>query len=75
MRAGAAAAADFITLHDALDDLARLSPQKARTIELRFFGGLSLEEAAEVLGVSKSTAHREQRLAQAWLTGQLTSRA
>lgn len=75
MDAVAEAAADFITLHDALDDLARLSPQKARIIELRFFGGLSLEETAEVLGVSKSTAHREQRLAQAWLTGQLSNRA
>jgi RNA polymerase sigma-70 factor, ECF subfamily len=66
------AAADFITLHDALDDLARLSARKARIIELRFFGGLSLDETAQMLGISKTTAHREQRLAQAWLTEQLS---
>jgi RNA polymerase sigma-70 factor (ECF subfamily) len=69
---GTDAAADFITLHDALDDLSRLSARKARLIELRFFGGLSLDEAAQVLGISKTTAHREQRLAQAWLTEQLS---
>jgi RNA polymerase sigma-70 factor (ECF subfamily) len=66
------AAGDFITLHDALDDLSRLSARKARIIELRFFGGLSLDETAQVLGISKTTAHREQRLAQAWLTEQLS---
>jgi RNA polymerase sigma-70 factor, ECF subfamily len=69
---GVDAATDFITLHDALDDLARLSARKARIIELRFFGGLSLEETADVLGISKTTAHREQRLAQTWLTRQLS---
>ena len=69
----ASAAADFLALHDAIDDLARLSARKARIIELRFFGGLSLEETADVLGISKSTAQREQRLAEAWLSEQLSS--
>ena len=73
LHSGADAAADFITLHDALDDLARLSARKARIIELRYFGGLSLDETAQVLGISKTTAHREQRLAQAWLTEQLSN--
>jgi RNA polymerase sigma factor (TIGR02999 family) len=69
---GIAAAAGFLALHDALDDLARLSADKARLIELRFFGGLTLEESAAVLGISTSKAHRDQRMAQAWLAGQLS---
>ncbi|MEZ5291104.1 MAG: sigma-70 family RNA polymerase sigma factor [Vicinamibacterales bacterium] len=57
----------FLDLHDAIDRLAALDARKARVIELRYFGGLTLEETAEVLGVAVVTAHRDQRFAEAWL--------
>lgn len=63
---------EFLVLHDALDRLAGFDARKARIIELRYFGGLTLEEVAGVLDVSITTAHREQRLAQAWLSAALT---
>jgi len=63
----------FLVLHDALDRLASVDARKAQVIELRYFGGLSLEETGAVLGISTSTAQREQRLAEAWLTGALTT--
>lgn len=63
----------FLVLHDALDRLAALNPRKAQVIELRYFGGLSLEETADVLGISTATAHREQRLAEAWLNEALSA--
>jgi RNA polymerase sigma-70 factor, ECF subfamily len=56
-----------IALDDALISLARVDARKVRIIELRFFGGLSLDETAKALGVSVGTIGREQRLAQAWL--------
>jgi RNA polymerase sigma factor (TIGR02999 family) len=59
--------ADLVALDDALTTLAALDERKCRVIELRFFGGLSVEETAEVLGISVATVGREQRLAQAWL--------
>ncbi len=65
------AADEFLVLHDALDRLAAVDPRKGRIIELRYFGGLTLEEAAELVGVSTSTAQREQRLAEAWLSDAL----
>lgn len=75
-RRGLAAAAppdlDLVALEDALVELAALSPQKARLVELRFFGGLSLEETADVMGVSPSTTSREWRLARAWLFRRVT---
>jgi RNA polymerase sigma factor (TIGR02999 family) len=58
---------DVVALEEALDALAALDPEKARMVELRFFGGLSLEETAEVLGVSESTVTREWRVARAFL--------
>lgn len=61
------AADEFLVLHDALDRLAKFDARKAKVIELRYFGGLTLEETAEVVGVSTATAQREQRLAEAWL--------
>ncbi len=64
---------EFLVLHDALDRLAAVDARKARVVELRYFGGLTLEETAELVGVSVATAHREQRLAQAWLTAALTT--
>jgi RNA polymerase sigma factor (TIGR02999 family) len=58
---------DVILLDQALAELAQLDAEKARVVELRFFGGLKLEETAETLGVSASTVTREWRMARAWL--------
>jgi RNA polymerase sigma factor (TIGR02999 family) len=56
-----------IALDEALDRLAEIDPRKARVIELRFFGGLSVEETAKVLSVSPDTVTRDWRLARSWL--------
>lgn len=64
---------DLVKLDDALIALEKLDSRQARTVELRFFGGLSLEEAAEVLRVSVSTVRRDWRMAQAWLHQQLSA--
>ena len=64
---------DILRLDEALKDLAKLDPQKARLVELRYFGGLTFEEAAEVLGVSVITAKRHWRVARAMLYGQLSN--
>ena len=66
--------ADFIALDDALRGLAVIDPRKCQVVELRFFGGLSVEEAAEVLKVSPRTVMREWSLAQAWLHRELSKR-
>ena len=63
---------DLVALDDALTTLEKLDPRQARVVELRFFGGLSLEEAAEVTRVSVSTVRRDWRMAQAWLYQQLS---
>lgn len=60
-------ASDLVALDDALTALAAFDARKSRMVELRFFGGLSLEETADVLGVSIPTVSREMRLAQAWM--------
>jgi RNA polymerase sigma factor (TIGR02999 family) len=60
-------AAEMIALDDALTDLAKLDPRKSRVVELRYFGGLSVEETAEVLGVSSPTVMRDWNTARAWL--------
>jgi RNA polymerase sigma factor (TIGR02999 family) len=62
---------DLILLDGALTRLAELDPAQARIVELRFFAGLTVEEVAEVLGVSDSEVKREWRSARAWLTTQL----
>jgi len=62
---------ELIALDGALDQLRQVDPRKARMVELRFFGGLSVEEAAEVLGVSVDTVGRDWRLARAWLLSEL----
>ena len=64
-------AADFVALDDALKSLAAFDERKSRIIELRFFGGLSIEETAEVLKISPTTVKREWSLAQAWLYREL----
>ena len=63
---------DFVALDDALNGLAERAPRKARVVELRFFGGLSVEETAEVLDVSSITVLREWKSAKAWLYRELT---
>lgn len=63
--------ADILALNDALDRLEQLDPRKSRIVEMRFFGGLSLEEAAEEVGVSVATVRRDWALARAWLSSEL----
>jgi len=58
-------------LDDALNTLAQLDPRQGRIVELRFFGGLTVDETAEVLGISAPTVEREWRMARAWLHSQL----
>lgn len=58
---------DLIALDDALNELARLDPQQSRIVELRFFGGLSIEETSQVLGISPTTVKRYWTTARAWL--------
>jgi RNA polymerase sigma factor (TIGR02999 family) len=60
-------AAELVMLDEALAELAKLDPRKSRVVELRYFGGLSLEETAEVLEVSPMTVRRDWRAAKAWL--------
>ena len=62
---------DLVDLDEALDEFARLDPQKARIVELRYFGGLSLEETAVVLGVSDRTVKRGWTMAREWLRERL----
>lgn len=62
-------------LDEALDSLARTDPRKARVVELRFFGGLSVEETAEVLEVSEETVTRDWKMAKTWLFREITRRA
>jgi RNA polymerase sigma factor (TIGR02999 family) len=63
---------DMIALDDALKRLAEIDPRKARTIELRFFGGLTVGETAAVLKVSEETVMRDWRLGRAWLLAELS---
>ncbi len=62
---------DVLALDDALRDLAKLDERKSHIIELRFFGGLSMDEIAEVTGLSVATLRRDLRMAEAWLGKQL----
>jgi RNA polymerase sigma factor (TIGR02999 family) len=66
-------ASDVIALDDALNRLAEFDPQQARLVEMRFFGGLSIEEAAGVMGVSRATVKRHWNLSKAWLARELSS--
>jgi RNA polymerase sigma-70 factor, ECF subfamily len=62
---------NFVALDDALEALAKFDERKSRVVELRFFGGLSVEETASVLNVSTDTVMRDWRLAKAWLQGEM----
>ena len=63
---------DLVAIHDALDALAAIDARKGQVVELRFFGGLTVEESAEVLNVSPDTLMRDWKFAQAWLLRELT---
>jgi RNA polymerase sigma factor (TIGR02999 family) len=63
---------DIVALDDALRDLAEIDARKSQVVEMRFFGGLTVEETAEVLKVSTETVQRDWRLAKAWLLRQLS---
>jgi RNA polymerase sigma factor (TIGR02999 family) len=66
-------AADLLALDDALERLTALAPRKARVVELRYFGGLTVEETAAALDVSGETVMRDWRMAKLWLQRELTS--
>ena len=63
---------DLLALHEALNELAELDPQQSRIVELKFFGGLSIEETAEVLGIGHATVERDWKMARAWLRSKLS---
>jgi RNA polymerase sigma factor (TIGR02999 family) len=65
---------ELIELDDALKSLERIDPQQARVVELRFFVGLTVEETAEVLGISPRTVKRDWAVARAWLHGEISGR-
>jgi RNA polymerase sigma factor (TIGR02999 family) len=65
---------DVVALDSALQSLAKIDGRKSRVVELRYFGGLSLEETAEVVGVSTETAKRDWKMARAWLYTHLTGK-
>ena len=66
---------DLVRLDDALRSLAALSERQSRVVELRFFGGLSIEETARVLNISRATAERDWTVARAWLHREITGSA
>lgn len=71
LEAAADRPAEVIRVHEALEILAATDPRQARVVELRFFGGLSIEETAGVLGISTATAKRDWAMARAWLHNEL----
>ena len=73
--AGAASEVDILALNEVLDQLAQLDPRQAQVVELRFFGGLTVEEVTAVLGIGKTTVEDEWRMARAWLSKKLGASA
>ena len=63
---------DLIALDETLDRLSKIDPQQARLVELRYFSGLSLDETADTLRISRATAARDWNVAKAWLKRELT---
>ncbi len=72
---GATVDIDLLALDEALTRLAALDPQQSRVVELRFFGGLTMEETAEVMHISPATVGREWRMAKAWLFAEISRTA
>ena len=66
---------DVLALHESLERLAKFDPQQERIVELRYFGGLTIEEAAAVVGISEATVVREWTIAKAWLRADLSAKA
>lgn len=64
-------AVDILALHEALEELAAIDPQQGRIVELKFFGGLSIEETAQVLEIGHATVERDWKMARAWLRRKL----
>jgi RNA polymerase sigma factor (TIGR02999 family) len=67
--------AGLLDLEDALNRLAEFDPQQARMVELRFFGGLTVEETGEVLGISPASVKREWTMARSWLHREMTKKS
>ena len=65
---------DLIALDEAMAKLAEFDPQRERIVELRYFGGLTVDEAAKALGISRATAARDWQVAKAWLHREMTRR-
>lgn len=65
---------DLLALDEAMSRLAKFDPQQEKLVELRYFGGMSLEEAAKALGISRATAARDWQVAKAWLHREMTRR-
>jgi RNA polymerase sigma factor (sigma-70 family) len=63
---------DLVALEDALTQLSKLDPQQGRIVELRFFGGLSIEETAQVLRISSATVKRDWATARVWLLHEMS---
>ena len=63
--------AELVTLDELLTRLAALDPQQARVVELRFFGGLSVEETSDLMGISTATVKRDWAMAKAWLAREM----
>ena len=72
--AGSGRGAEIIAVDDALNELSKIDERKARVVELRFFGGLSVEEMAEVLKISPQSVMRDWKLAKAWLARELSGK-
>ena len=70
-QAGSDRAAELCALDDALNGLSQMDPRRAQVIELRFFGGLTVDETAEVLKISPQTVMRDWKLARSWLAREL----
>lgn len=66
---------DYLTIDASLQKLAKIDPRQAEIVELRFFGGLSVEETAQVLAISEKTVKRDWSVARAWLRGELEQAA
>ena len=71
---GGEPACDLVALDESLAELARRSPRQGRIVELRFFGGLTVDETAESVGLSPATVKNEWRAARAWLAREMDHR-